>query len=175
MKSIRISVEERGEELCGCATVVVDEDLTERGWNDLQGYLSGQYSDGWGEGFEQRPISVGDQELYVSFWNDGAWSIQTEQERFEANMQNRLPDICWSVLPGEGTLICIQRGETGYTVSDWNTDDPEHNRKLADYRNRKRGITPEQEQNMLNSLPDWEMSGADDHQTDTMTGGRTLE
>ena len=37
MKSIRISVEERGGELCGCATVVVDEDLTERGWNDLQG------------------------------------------------------------------------------------------------------------------------------------------
>ena len=60
VKSIRLSVEEHGGELCGCATVVVDADLTERGWNDLQEYLSGQYSDGWGEGFEQRDIAVED-------------------------------------------------------------------------------------------------------------------
>ena len=53
VKSIRLSVEERDGELCGCATVIVDEDLTERGWNDLQDYITGQYSDGWGEGFEQ--------------------------------------------------------------------------------------------------------------------------
>ena len=44
VKSIRLSVEEHGGELCGCATVVVDADLTERGLNDLQEYLSGQYN-----------------------------------------------------------------------------------------------------------------------------------
>ena len=60
VKSIRLSVEERDGELCGCATVIVDEDLTERGWNDLQDYITGQYSDGWGEGFEQRDIEVED-------------------------------------------------------------------------------------------------------------------
>lgn len=68
VKSIQLSVEERGGELCGCATVVVDEDLTERGWNELQEYLSGQYSDGWGEGFEQRIIQVEDGILNVHFW-----------------------------------------------------------------------------------------------------------
>lgn len=68
VKSIRISVEARGGELCGCATVVVDENLTERGWNELQEYLSGQYSDGWGEGFEQRVIQIEDGILNVHFW-----------------------------------------------------------------------------------------------------------
>lgn len=79
VKSIRISVEERGGELCGCATVVVDEDLTERGWNELQEYLSGQYSDGWGEGFEQRDIQIEDGILNVHFWQPDRFDFTVEQ------------------------------------------------------------------------------------------------
>lgn len=162
VKSIRISVEEHGGELCGCATVVVDADLTERGWNDLQEYLSGQYSDGWGEGFEQRAIKLNDGELYVSLWNSSNWSIQTEEERFSPDSLTRLPDLCWSVLPGEGTLICIKRGESGYYPSDWSTKDRAQNRWLADYNNQRRGITPAQEQAMLTgSMCGWDVPGAD--------------
>lgn len=87
VKSIRISVEERGEELCGCATVVVDEDLTERGWNDLQGYLSGQYSDGWGEGFEQRDIQVEDGNLNVHFWQEEHFAFAVEQVANEPQLE----------------------------------------------------------------------------------------
>ena len=83
VKSIRISVEEHGGELCGCATVVVDEDLTERGWNDLQEYLSGQYSDGWGEGFEQRGIQVEDGNLNVHFWQEEHFAFTVEQATAE--------------------------------------------------------------------------------------------
>src|SRR5699024_3088119 len=79
VKSIRLSVEEHGGELCGCATVVVDADLTERGWNDLQEYLSGQYSDGWGEGFEQRDIAVEDGSLNVHFWQPERFAFTVEQ------------------------------------------------------------------------------------------------
>ena len=79
VKSIRLSVEEHGGELCGCATVVVDADLTERGWNDLQEYLSGQYSDGWGEGFEQRDIAVEDGSLNVHFWQPEWFAFTVEQ------------------------------------------------------------------------------------------------
>lgn len=79
VKSIRISVEERGGELCGCATVVVDEDLTEHGWNELQEYLSGQYSDGWGEGFEQRDIQIEDGILNVHFWQPERFDFTVEQ------------------------------------------------------------------------------------------------
>ena len=87
VKSIRISVEEHGGELCGCATVVMDEDLTERGWNDLQEYLSGQYSDGWGEGFEQRDIQVEDGNLNVHFWQEEHFAFTVEQVANEPQLE----------------------------------------------------------------------------------------
>lgn len=91
VKSIQISVEEHGGELCGCATVVVDADLTERGWNDLQEYLSGQYSDGWGEGFEQREIAVEDGNLNVHFWQPEQFAFTVEQ--VQAAPQAELPAV----------------------------------------------------------------------------------
>ena len=86
-------MEEHGGELCGCATVVVDEDLTERGWNDLQGYLSGQYSDGWGEGFEQRDIQVEDGNLNVHFWQEEHFTFTVEQVTAEPQvaLAKRIP------------------------------------------------------------------------------------
>ena len=87
VKSIRLSVEERDGELCGCATVIVDEDLTEHGWNDLQEYLSGQYSDGWGEGFEQRDIRVEDGILNVHFWQPEHFAFTVEQVETEPQME----------------------------------------------------------------------------------------
>ena len=87
VKSIRLSVEERDGELCGCATVIVDEDLTEHGWNDLQEYLSGQYSDGWGEGFEQRDIRVEDGILNVHFWQPEHFAFTVEQLTAEPQVE----------------------------------------------------------------------------------------
>lgn len=87
VKSIRISVEEHGGELCGCATVVVDANLTEHGWNDLQEYLSGQYSDGWGEGFEQRDIRVEDGILNVHFWQPEHFAFTVEQLTAEPQVE----------------------------------------------------------------------------------------
>ena len=145
----------------------------------LADYISGQASDGWGEGFEQRAIKLNEGELYVSLWNSENWSIQTEKEKFSPDSLTRLPDLCWSVLPGEGTLICIKRGESGYYPSDWSTDDREQNRRLADYNNQRRGITPAQEQAMLTgSMHGWDVPGADpkwyeEHQESEM-GGMTL-
>ena len=146
----------------------------------LADYISGQASDGWGEGFEQRAIYLEEGELYVSLWNSSNWTIQTEEEKFSPDSLTRLPDMCWSVLPGEGTLICIKKGESGYYPSDWSTGDRAQNRYLADYNNQRRGITPAQEQAMLTgSMCGWDVPGADpkwyeEHQNQEM-GGMTLE
>ena len=48
----------------------------------LKDFLSGQASDGWGEGLEQQAIRVDGGEFYVHLWQIDGWSIQTEAERF---------------------------------------------------------------------------------------------
>lgn len=133
VQSVMLDVESRDGQLWGVAECKVNGTLLPEEKEALAEYISGQASDGWGEGFEQRAIKLNDGELYVSLWNSSNWSIQTEEERFSPDSLTRLPDLCWSVLPGEGTLICIKRGESGYYPSDWSTKDRAQNRWLADY------------------------------------------
>ena len=61
------TVEIRDRELMGGTIVKLREPLTEPEMQDLQDYLKGQFSDGWGEGFEQQEIQTGDGVLYVHF------------------------------------------------------------------------------------------------------------
>ena len=44
--------------------------------NNLTDYITGQFSDGWGEGFEQDELSVDGDPIYASFWNDEDWQIR---------------------------------------------------------------------------------------------------
>ena len=157
------SVEIHGNKLCGCLNVELRESLNEGEQAVLCDYISGQYSDGWGEGFEQRDILVdGGSELYVHLWNSDEWNIQTEQELFAPKLAEGLPELCFSTLPGTGELICIKRGESGYDPSDWNTNDPAHNREIADYNNERLGVTPAQEKAMkTGSMFGWGVPGAD--------------
>jgi len=179
VQSIVFDAESRNGQLwCVAECKVVGELLPEEK-EALADYISGQASDGWGEGFEQRAIELDEGELYVSLWSSSNWSIQTEEEKFSPDSLTRLPDLCWSVLPGEGTLICIKKGESGYYPSDWSTGDRAQNRYLADYNNQRRGITPAQEQAMLTgSMYGWDVPGADPkwyegHQDQEM-GGMTF-
>ena len=50
-------------------------------YDELLHELSGQASDGWGEGFEQRDIHTSEGDIYVSFYDTcGAWELMTEEE-----------------------------------------------------------------------------------------------
>ena len=72
------SVEICGNKLCGWLTVELKETLLDDEQTVLCNYISGQYSDGWGEGFEQREIDVGDGKLYVHFWQDNDFELKRD-------------------------------------------------------------------------------------------------
>ena len=59
-------------------------------------------------------------------------------------MRNDLPETCLATLPGQGDLIILKRGETGYYRSEWETGDKTKNQEIADFHNRRSGITPAQ-------------------------------
>lgn len=76
-----------------CVTEVkLTEPLTLAELTTLKDWWSGQLSDGWGEGFEQREIRVGREELYIVPWtSDDSFFIDTEWE-FCARMGIDVPE-----------------------------------------------------------------------------------
>lgn len=61
-----------------------------RGIYDYGNYISGQYSDGWGEGFEQRDIRVDDGMLAVHFWQEDGFKMTLSFEKIPKPEKNFL-------------------------------------------------------------------------------------
>ena len=71
-------VDEVNGELVGSLCVDTNAELTAEEQAKLCDYISGQYSDGWGEGFEQREVDVGDGSLCVHFWQPTGFELKRD-------------------------------------------------------------------------------------------------
>ena len=102
------TVEIRDGELMGCTTVKLKESLTEAEMQDLEDYLKGQFSDGWGEGFEQQEIQTGDGVLYVHFAEEPFDFIVEQVQGTETSKEQPVPKRPKMKLVGQdGNIFAI--------------------------------------------------------------------
>lgn len=83
--SYMFSAEVRDGKLWGVAECLVQGELTPEELSLLKEDITGQASDGFGEGFEQRELHWNDREIYAHLWSsEEDWLLQTERELFES-------------------------------------------------------------------------------------------
>ena len=70
-----INGELHGIAILECKALLTQEELAK-----IKDFVTGQWSDGFGEGFEQHPIHTPDGDLYISFWNSNSFYLKTENE-----------------------------------------------------------------------------------------------
>lgn len=80
LKSIVWNFEEFDGKLYGVTTAELRGEIDEKGIADLKDWISGQNSDGLGEGFEQQDFDVDEGRLSVSLWDFHDYFICTEEE-----------------------------------------------------------------------------------------------
>lgn len=74
-------VEVYKNKLWGVLKCALIEPLNAQELEQLKEYWTGQMSDGWCEGFEQRPWQIDSGKLHVHFWQDDKdFRVETEQE-----------------------------------------------------------------------------------------------
>lgn len=180
VQSYFFNAEVREGRLWGVAECKVRGELTLLELQHLIDDIGGQASDGVGESFEQREIRVdGGLEIYAHLWQSKGWSIMTERDRFDPHFSERLPDLCFTVLPEDGSLAYIIKGGGCQRYED-SSEKPEANRYLADLYNQKRGVSAAQVQAMEGGCQHgWDSPAADPRaygqdQGQPQQGGMTL-
>ncbi len=180
VQSYFFNAEVRDGQLWGVAECRIRGSLTPLELQCLTDEVGGQASDGVGESFEQREIRVGNgMEVYAHLWQSSGWSIMPEQDRFDPHFSERLPDMCFTVLPEDGSLAYIIKG-AGLQRSKDSGEKSEANRYLAAHFNKERGISAAQEQAMVGGcLQGWDSPAADPRayeqtQDQTLQGGMNL-
>lgn len=92
VERITMGVKEQDNVLYGCASLTLRKPLTPREYVEVEEYLRGQYSDGWGEGMEQREIEVDGGELYLHFYVGAGSYFLIQMKAPENSMQEKQPE-----------------------------------------------------------------------------------
>ena len=92
IECITMGVKEQEGVLYGCASLTLRKPLTPREYVELEGYLRGQYSDGWGESLEQREIRVDGGELYLHFYVGAGSEFLIQVKAPENGVQEKQPE-----------------------------------------------------------------------------------
>lgn len=119
------SVKESDGVLYGCTTLELKEYLEAEELSELCEYLTGQYSDGWGEGFEQQEIPVEGGELCIHFWRPIDFEFQqaksevskekSEKQENPVNVPKRLK---MQLLGMDGNVFVILGTAGGMLIKD---------------------------------------------------------
>lgn len=94
--SVFPSVETRDGDLYGAITVKSYGELDRADLIELTEDIEGQLADGFGEGFEQHEIRLGEDVVYISFWNsEDDYFIKPESEVFfQQEMTQEMGGLC---------------------------------------------------------------------------------
>jgi len=87
LKEIHFSTQNVDGVLYGSIRVELTEPLTPEEDEEIKEYLTGQCSDGYGEGLEQREIRIPEGEMYVSFWHSGNDYFMYNEAEFDDYLQ----------------------------------------------------------------------------------------
>ena len=81
IESMKWGFESVNNSLWGVVDVTLNSEITQEEDEEIKDYITGQNSDGLGEGFEQQDISVDDGLLNVHFWKwSDDYQIYSEEE-----------------------------------------------------------------------------------------------
>lgn len=107
VESAIVSVKNVDGTLYGCTTLTLKEYLDTEELSELCEYITGQYSDGWGEGFEQRDIEVDGGILNVHFWNTGQFQFRTREKSSESEKQPKTERPKMKLAGQDGNIFAI--------------------------------------------------------------------
>ena len=112
VESAIVSVKEVDHVLYGCTTLRLNDYLESHELTKLCEYITGQYSDGWGEGFEQRDIRVDGGNINVHFWQCNrnfcfrqASEIESQKQEGKGEKAVRWPKM--KLLGHDGNIFSI--------------------------------------------------------------------
>ena len=111
VESITMGVKDQDNVLYGCASLTLRKPLTSREYVEVEEYLRGQYSDGWGESLEQREIKVDGGELYLHFYVGAGLDFQIQMKVPENKPEKTAVQFgnnenIFSVLGAASRLLC---------------------------------------------------------------------